>query len=84
MKYILLPFFALLGYLAIVVYYFLGYLICAIWSFEINPRYRFDVGWDEAQEIKKELSLQSIKDLTWLLYIKYKTIVIIHNTKYYL
>jgi hypothetical protein len=85
MKYIIIPFFALLGFLFIFVYCFLGYLISVLWQFNINPRYKFEVGgWEEEQEIKKELNLQSIKDITWLLYIKYRAIVIIHNTKHYL
>ena len=85
MKYIILPLFALIGFLLMFVYYLIGYLIAVLWRFDINPRYGGNVGsWGVEQDIKKELNLQSIDDLTWLLLIRYKAIVIIHNTKYYL
>jgi hypothetical protein len=85
MKYIIIPFFALLGFLFIFVIYFLGYLISALWQFNINPKYELAVGGSIIEkEIEHELNLKSMNDLTWLLFIRYRAIVLIHNVKYYL
>tara|TARA_R110000744_G_scaffold264014_1_gene378273 strand:+ start:828 stop:1088 length:261 start_codon:yes stop_codon:yes gene_type:complete len=85
MKYIIIPFFALLGFSFIFVFYFLGYLTSVLWQFNINPRYELAVGGSIIEkEIESELNLKSIKDLTWLLFIKYKAMVLIHNVNYYL
>lgn len=86
MKYIILPIVGLVVFLAIFIYYFIGYLIYVLWQFDINPKYQLNKSIDELlkREIMVELKLDTIDDLTWLLFIKYRAIVVLHNIKYYL